>query len=96
LRVVTARVGEQLVGLARVVGDGLTIIYLQDVLVRPERQRSGIGRELTNRVLEGFEDVRQKVLLTDDEPDQRAFHTAMGFNEVGSPEYPGLAFVRFS
>ena len=33
LRVVTARVDGALAGLARVVGDGETIVYLQDVLV---------------------------------------------------------------
>ena len=36
LRVVTARVDDELVGLARIVGDGLTILYLQDILVRPQ------------------------------------------------------------
>nr|WP_269451897.1 GNAT family N-acetyltransferase [Tessaracoccus coleopterorum] len=78
LAVVTAWDDDRLVGLARVVGDGLTIVYLQDILVVPEHQRSGIGRELFRLVFEPFGDVRQKLLLTDDEPRQTAFYEAMG------------------
>ncbi|MFB6732662.1 hypothetical protein ACFCVW_30145 [Bacillus mobilis] len=33
LEVITAWVGEELVGLIRIVGDGLTSIYIQDILV---------------------------------------------------------------
>jgi len=94
LRVVTAWDDEQLVGLARVVGDGLTIVYLQDILVAPRLQRAGLGRELVARVLEPFHDVRQKVLLTDDEPGQLAFYACLGFTRVQDLEYPLNAFVR--
>lgn len=57
LHVVTARNDGALVGLARVVGDGLTIAYLQDILVDPTHQRLGIGRELFHRVFAPFDDV---------------------------------------
>lgn len=46
LRVATAWDGDTLVGLARVVGDGVSIIYLQDVLVHPDHARSGLGTRL--------------------------------------------------
>lgn len=68
LAVVTARQDGELLGLARLVGDGLTIVYLQDILVLPSHQRLGIGRQLFQRILAPFHDVRQKVLITDDEP----------------------------
>ncbi|NLT30453.1 MAG: GNAT family N-acetyltransferase [Propionibacterium sp.] len=96
LRVVCARQEGTLVGLARVVGDGLTIVYLQDILVDPEHQRAGVGRRLLQRVLEPFAEVRQQVLITDDESRQRAFYEAMGFTEIRDLEYPIRAFVRFS
>src|SRR5690606_27000051 len=51
-RVVTARYGEDLLGLARVVSDGASIAYLQDVLVRPELQREGVGRQLVQAAME--------------------------------------------
>jgi GNAT superfamily N-acetyltransferase len=66
--VVTARRGGRLVGLARAVSDGATICYLQDILVRPDEHRTGVGRALATAVLDRYADVRQKVLLTDDDP----------------------------
>jgi GNAT superfamily N-acetyltransferase len=82
LRVVTAWNDESLIGLARVVGDGVSVIYLQDVLVHPDHARSGIGTRLVDAVFEPYVDVRQHVLLTDDEPAQRAFYESLGFTEV--------------
>ena len=95
LRVVSARDDGNLVGLARVVGDGLTIVYLQDILVAPSYQRAGIGRRLFDRVFEPFLSVRQKVLITDDEPRQQAFYQRMGFTEIRKMQHPIRAFVRF-
>lgn len=94
LNVVVARNGDEMVGLARVVGDGLTIVYVQDILVAPTHRRRGVGRELFTRVLKPFTDVRQKVLMTDGEPAQRAFYEAMGFTEVRDLSYPLRVFVR--
>lgn len=77
--VVAARRGGALVGLARVVSDGATVCYLQDVLVHPGEQRRGTGRALVLAVLAPYAAVRRTVLLTDDEPGQRAFYEALGF-----------------
>ncbi|RZU60958.1 GNAT family N-acetyltransferase [Zhihengliuella halotolerans] len=96
LHVVTARDDSRLVGLARLVGDGLTIVYLQDILVAPECQRSGVGRELFRRAFEPFSDVRQKLLITDDEPRQLAFYESMGFTEIRDIPHPPRAFAKFS
>ena len=46
LSVFTAWDGPHLAGLVRAVGDGETILYIQDLLVRPSYQRRGIGRHL--------------------------------------------------
>lgn len=96
LRVVCAREHDRLVGLARLVGDGLTIVYLQDILVLPSHHRRGIGRQLFHRVLEPFSGVRQKVVITDDEPGQRAFYEALGFTEIRDMTSPIRAFVQFN
>jgi GNAT superfamily N-acetyltransferase len=95
--VVTARndAGD-LVGLARCLTDDVSIMYLQDVLVRPDHQRRGIGRFLVTVCLTRFEHVRQKVLLTDDEPGQAAFYQDLGYvnlRDFGPPTVN--AFVRF-
>lgn len=74
---------DMLVGLVRAVGDGVSVLYVQDLLVRPEYQRRGIGRSLLEAVLSLYPDVRQKLLLTDDVPETLAFYRALGFSPVG-------------
>lgn len=94
--VVTARQDGVLLGLARVVSDGASICYLQDVLVRPTARRTGIGRRLVLAALQPYATVRQKVLLTDDEPGQRAFYESLGYAETRDLGTASLrAFVRF-
>jgi ribosomal protein S18 acetylase RimI-like enzyme len=42
-----------LVGMARVVGDGTCVFYVQDVIVLPECQRQGIGKRMMDEIM-GF------------------------------------------
>jgi len=86
---------DQLVGLARAVSDGHTIVYIQDILVDPSHQRRGIGRALVQQLLNRYEHVRQKVLLTDDRPEQLAFYASLGFSNTRElRKTPLNAFVR--
>ncbi|GGA15363.1 GNAT family N-acetyltransferase [Psychrobacillus lasiicapitis] len=73
LEVISAWNGEELVGLIRIVGDGLTIIYIQDILVLNAYQNQGIATQLMERVLKQYKNVRQKVLLTEEALDVRHF-----------------------
>ncbi len=59
---------DELVDLYGSVGWTAYTKVVQDVLVRPDAQRSGVGRALVLRAFEPYASVRQKVLLTDDEP----------------------------
>ncbi|TJY71465.1 GNAT family N-acetyltransferase [Arthrobacter sp. CAU 1506] len=94
--IAVARAGTELVGLARVISDGASICYLQDVLVHPDFQRRGIGRRLVESVLQPFSHVRQKVLLTDDEAGQKAFYESLGYRHVTDNDGGALrAFARF-
>lgn len=87
----------RLVGLIRTVSDGVSIAYIQDVLVHPEVQRSGVGLALMRQVLDAVSELRQVVLLTDAEPGQRAFYEACGFTEAHDmKEWPVRSFVRFA
>lgn len=82
-RVFTARTEDgALLGLARTISDGATIVYLQDILVRPDHHRRGIGGALLDRVLGEYGDFRQFVLLTDGEPGQVAFYRTRGLTEA--------------
>ncbi|MGO1393365.1 GNAT family N-acetyltransferase [Agrococcus casei] len=94
-RVVVARVNGELVGLARIIGDGATICYLQDVLVNPSAQRTGLGRALVREAFAPYSSVRQHVLITDEEAGQKSFYESVGFAQLGE-SVPGRAFVRFA
>ena len=48
---ITALDGEKEVGSARVVGDGGYQFCISDVIVRPEYQGMGIGREMLNKLM---------------------------------------------
>lgn len=49
---VVAESGGEFVGTARVVGDGRTVFYVQDVLVRPDWQGRGVGRAMMEQVMQ--------------------------------------------
>ncbi len=51
LYTVCARLGQDTVGMARVVGDGMLTFYIQDVMVFPEQQARGIGTTLMGRLM---------------------------------------------
>ncbi len=80
LRILSAWDGDTLVGLCRAVGDGITIVYIQDLLVRPEYQRHGLGRQLLGQMLEEYKHVYQKCLLTDEST--VSFYEKMGLQLV--------------
>ncbi len=82
LLVLAAYDREELLGIIRAVGDGSTIVFIQDVLVCPERRRQGIGTALIKAVLERYPDVRQIELTTDNEPETKAFYRSLGFSEI--------------
>ena len=71
-----------LVGIIRVVGDGFTIVFVQDILVRPKNQRQGIGTALMKAVLDRFPNVRQIELTTDNTPETVAFYMSLGFSAL--------------
>lgn len=84
LLVLAAYEGDKLVGLIRTVGDGYTIVFVQDILVYPEYQRKGIGTALLRAVLDRFGAVRQIELATDQTPKTIGFYKSMGFRELSS------------
>ena len=84
--------GKTLVGLARAVGDGETIVLMQDLLVFPQYQRRGIGTALMRAVMERFADVRQLQLMTDDTEKTLAFYRSLGLRELS--DFGGRGFMR--
>ncbi len=89
--VVTARNDEgDLIGLARCLSDDVSVMYLQDILVHPDLQHQGIGNYLAQVCLTKFAHVRQKVLMTDDQPELRRFYESLGYSNVAELQTSGL------
>lgn len=92
LKVWTAWEDDLLVGLARIVGDGYTIIYIQDILVLEAYQGRGLGSQLLTTILEEYQDVRQIILLTDATDKTISFYEKNGLTQV--KKYNLVAFMK--
>ena len=79
LKTFGAYANEKLVGIIRVVGDGYSVVFIQDILIFPEFQRQGIGTALIQRILDEYKDVYQKHLLTDNTDKTIQFYKSIGF-----------------
>ena len=89
--------GYKLVGLARGMSDDVSIFYLQDILVNPDYQGKGIGSKLLKHCLENHKDVRQKVLITDDDDRLFRFYESLGFKNLKKLKRHNInAFLQFS
>ena len=84
---------EELVGLIRVVGDGLTIVFIQDLLVYPKYQRQGIGRSLLQQTLERFKDIYQIQLATEQSDKNLAFYQELGFRRQEDFDCTGMIYA---
>ena len=75
---------EKLVGVLRAVGDGASILFIQDILVYPEYQHQGIGTKLLQLSLEKYKNVYQIQLATDDSTKTVSFYESNGFTSLTS------------
>lgn len=94
LKILAAWQQDELVGVIRAVGDGCSILFIQDLIVHPSHQRKGIGTALMQAMLQAFPDVNQTVLMTDDTENTVAFYEKAGFMNVKKAGC--LSFVRLN
>ncbi len=79
LKILGAYENEKLLGIIRVVGDGHSVVFIQDILVYPEYQRRGIGTALLQQILAEYKHVYQKHLLTENTEKTIQFYKSLGF-----------------
>lgn len=77
--VVSAWYGDKLVGLARVLSDGVFIACLQDFLVHPDFRHQGVGKEFLNRFDAAYGEFHQQFAMIDSDWakakfEKRGFH----------------------
>lgn len=71
-----------LVGIIRAVGDGLTIVFVQDILVLPTYQCQGIGTKLLQTMIEKYKHVYMMELVTYNTEKTIAFYESIGFSSA--------------
>ena len=85
-----------LIGLARTISDGETVCYLQDLLVRPDHQGTGVGRELVRRVLDEYARCRTVLLSTDGGADDEAQRVHAFYRSAGLVPLAEQGLIAFS
>lgn len=89
---ITVYKDQELIGLVRYITDKETILFVQDLLVKPDFQHQGIGGELLDRVLNKHPKVNQNLLLTDKTESTITFYKRQGFEMAEDLE--AAAFVK--
>ena len=94
LAIYLARDGEKIVGLVRLVGDGFSSVFVQDLLVLPSYQRQGIGSSLMKQALADYKDAYQVQLATDESEKTLGFYRSLGFETLSSFQCTGMIWVN--
>ena len=72
--------GDKLVGLVSAMDDGIMTAYVHYVLIRPDYQGKGIGKELLKRVTDKYDDYLRIVVVSYD--DEIEFYEHCGFEKA--------------
>lgn len=86
--------GEAVVGLIRLVGDGFSSVFVQDLIVLPSYQRQGIGRALMKEALEDFKEAYQVQLATEQTEKNVGFYRSMGFETLSTYDCTGMIWIN--
>ncbi|MBE6765809.1 MAG: GNAT family N-acetyltransferase [Ruminococcaceae bacterium] len=78
-KVFTAWDGDKLVGLICAMDDGIMTAYIHYLLVRPDYQHMGIGKQLVDSMKEVYADYLRIVLVAYD--DEIGFYKSCGFEK---------------
>ena len=85
--------GEEIVGLVRLVGDGFSSVFVQDLIVLPSYQRQGIGSNLMKEALADYKDAYQIQLSTEQTEKNLGFYHSLGFETLSTYDCTGMIWV---
>ena len=85
--------GEKIVGLIRLVGDGFSSVFVQDLIVLPIYQRQGIGSALMKQALGDFKGAYQVQLVTEQTEKNVGFYRSIGFETLSTYDCIGMIWV---
>ena len=86
--------GDAVVGLIRLVGDGFSSVFVQDLIVLPSYQRQGIGRSLMKEALEDYKDAYQVQLVTEQTEKNVGFYRSLGFEALSTYDCIGMTWIN--
>ena len=86
--------GDAVVGLIRLVGDGFSSVFVQDLIVLPSYQRQGIGSSLMKEALENYKDAYQVQLVTEQTEKNVRFYRSIGFETLSTYNCIGMTWVN--
>ena len=86
--------GEKIVGLIRLVGDGFSSVFVQDLIVLPIYQRQGIGSALMKQALGDFKGAYQVQLVTEETERTLGFYRSMGFEILSTYNCIGMIWIN--
>ena len=93
LAIYLAHDGDAVVGLVRLVGDGFSSVFVQDLIVLPSYQRQGIGSALMKKALGNFKDAYQVQLVTEQTEKTLGFYRSLGFETLSTYDCTGMIWV---
>lgn len=93
LAIYVARDGEEIVGLVRLVGDGFSSVFVQDLIVLPSYQRQGIGSNLMKEALADYKDAYQIQLATEQTEKTLGFYRSLGFETLSTYDCTGMIWM---
>ena len=86
--------GDAVVGLVRLVGDGFSSVFVQDLIVLSSYQLQGIGSALMKQALEDFKEAYQVQLATEQTEKNVGFYRSMGFETLSTYDCTGMIWVN--
>ena len=86
--------GDAVVGLVRLVGDGFSSVFVQDLIVLSSYQLQGIGSALMKQALEDFKEAYQVQLATEQTEKNVGFYRSMGFEILSTYDCTGMIWVN--
>ena len=86
--------GDAVVGLIRLVGDGFSSVFVQDLIVLPSYQRQGIGSSLMKEALKDYKDAYQVQLVTEETERTFGFYRSMGFEISSTYNCIGMTWMN--
>ena len=86
--------GDAVVGLIRLVVDGFSSVFVQDLIVLPTYQRQGIGSALMKQALGDFKGAYQVQLVTEQTEKNVGFYRSLGFEALSTYDCIGMTWIN--